>query len=64
MYGIRHSLDQWGKYALHPRTRIDNLLLTGQNVLLPGVLGVTVSAFITCGFLIGLDDLFGEVARA
>jgi all-trans-retinol 13,14-reductase len=64
IYGIRHSLDQWGRYALHPRTRIDNLLLTGQNVLLPGVLGVTVSAFITCGFLIGLDDLFGEVARA
>jgi all-trans-retinol 13,14-reductase len=64
IYGVRHSLDQWGKYALHPRTRIDNLLLTGQNVLLPGVLGVTVSAFITCGFLLGFDDLFGEVARA
>jgi phytoene dehydrogenase-like protein len=64
IYGVRHSVDQWGKYALHPRTRIDNLLLTGQNVLLPGVLGVTVSAFITCGFLLGFDELFGEVARA
>lgn len=64
IYGVRHSLDQWGKYALQPRTRVENLLLTGQNVLLPGVLGVTVSAFVTCGFLLGFDYLFGRVARA
>jgi len=64
IYGIHRSLDQWGKYALHPRTRIENLLFTGQNVLLPGVLGVTISAFVTCGFLLGFDNLFGEVAKA
>ncbi len=64
IYGIHHSLDQWGKYSLHPRTRIENLLLTGQSVLLPGVLGVTVSAFVTCSFLLGFDSLFGEVAKA
>jgi hypothetical protein len=43
---------------------VENLLLTGQNVLLPGVLGVTVSAFVTCGVLLGFDRLFGRVARA
>jgi all-trans-retinol 13,14-reductase len=64
IYGVRHSLDQWGKYALQPRTRIENLLLTGQNVLLPGVVGATVSAFVTCGFLIGFDHLFKRVAQA
>jgi all-trans-retinol 13,14-reductase len=64
IYGVRHSVDQWGKYALQPRTRIENLLLTGQNVLLPGVMGVTVSAFVTCGFLIGFDHLFTRVAQA
>jgi all-trans-retinol 13,14-reductase len=64
MYGLRHSIDQWGKYALHPRTRIDNLLLTGQSVLMPGVLGVTVGAFVTCAFLLGFDHLFQKVARS
>ncbi len=64
MYGLRHSMDQWGKYALHPRTRIDNLLLTGQSVLMPGVLGVTVGAFVTCAFLLGFDHLFQKVARS
>jgi all-trans-retinol 13,14-reductase len=64
IYGVSHAVDQWGKYALQPRTRLPNLLLTGQNVLLPGVVGVTVSAFITCGFLLGFDSLFAKVARA
>ena len=64
IYGLRHSLDQWGKYALHPRTRIENLLLTGQNILMPGVLGVTVGAFVTCAFLVGFDALFQKVARS
>lgn len=64
IYGVSHAMDQWGKYALQPRTRIQNLLLTGQNVLLPGVLGTTVSAFVTCGFLLGFDSLFAKVARS
>lgn len=64
VYGLKHSMDQWGKYALHPRTRIDNLLLTGQSVLMPGVLGVTVGAFVTCSFLLGFEALFERVAQA
>ncbi|RJS27363.1 hypothetical protein DRW03_03070 [Corallococcus sp. H22C18031201] len=64
IYGVSHALDQWGKYSLQARTRIPNLLLTGQNVLLPGVVGATVSAFVTCGFVLGFDSLFQKVARA
>ncbi len=64
VYGMAHSIDQWGKYALHPRTRIDNLLLTGQSVLMPGVLGVTVGACVTCAFLLGFDTVFKKVAAA
>jgi all-trans-retinol 13,14-reductase len=64
IYGLRHSMDQWGKYALHPKTRIENLLLTGQSVLMPGVLGVTVGAFVTCAFLLGFETIFEKVARA
>lgn len=64
VYGLQHSLDQWGKYGLHPRTRIENLLLTGQSVLMPGVLGVTVGACVTCAFLLGFDPVFKKVAKA
>jgi all-trans-retinol 13,14-reductase len=64
VYGIRRSLSQSGRYALHARTRVPNLLLTGQSTLMPGVVGVTVSAFVTCAFLLGFESLFGKVARA
>lgn len=64
IYGISHALDQWGRYGLHPRTRIDNLLLTGQSVMMPGVLGVTVGAFVTCSFLLGYDAVFSKMAQA
>jgi all-trans-retinol 13,14-reductase len=64
MYGVHRSMDQWGRYALRPRTRLENLLLTGQNVLMPGVLGATVSAFVTCGFILGFEHVHQKVARA
>lgn len=64
IYGIRHSIDQWGKYAIQPPTRIENLLLTGQSVVMPGVVGVTVGALVSCAFLLGFEYIFSKVARA
>jgi all-trans-retinol 13,14-reductase len=53
-----------GQVRAAPAHRIDNLFLTGQNVMMPGVVGVTVGAFVTCGFLIGFESLFQKVAQA
>lgn len=64
MYGLQRTLDQWGKYSLQARTRIDNLLLTGQSIVMPGVVGVTIGAFVTCSYLLGFEHLFERVARA
>jgi all-trans-retinol 13,14-reductase len=64
MYGLAHSVDRWGKYALGTRTKIPNLLLTGHSVLMPGVVGVTIGAFITCSYLLGFEEIFDKVARA
>lgn len=40
---------------LSPRTPIPNLLLTGQNLMLHGVEGVTMTALMTCSELTGKD---------
>lgn len=64
MYGLRHGMERWGKYALGTRTKIPNLLLTGHSVLMPGVVGVTIGAFITCSYLLGFEAIFDRVARA
>lgn len=43
------------------RTRISNLLLTGQNLNVHGALGVTLTAMRTCGELVGTDYLAKKI---
>jgi all-trans-retinol 13,14-reductase len=43
------------------RTKIDNLLLTGQNINLHGILGVPLTAILTCGELVGLEKLLHNI---
>jgi len=43
------------------RTKIDNLLLTGQNINLHGILGVPLTAISTCGELVGLEYLLNKI---
>ena len=38
---------------LTPRTPVPNLLLTGQNLNLHGILGVSMTAFLTCSEILG-----------
>ena len=59
MYGAAHTVDQFNPL---PVTRIPELLLAGQAVVAPGILGAVVSAFLACSFIIGLEKLKGEVA--
>ena len=43
------------------RTKVNNLLLTGQCVNLHGILGVPITAVSTCGELVGLEELLGKM---
>jgi all-trans-retinol 13,14-reductase len=52
MYGIQKNVAHPMATMIDPRTKIPNLLLTGQNINLHGLLGVSVSAFATCFHLI------------
>ena len=71
-YGIRKDYREPLRTLLPPRTPIPNLLLTGQNLNVHGVLGVTVTAFLTCAELLsrpvvrrmleGLEELEEEEA--
>jgi all-trans-retinol 13,14-reductase len=60
IYGVYHDGSTgW----LSPLTSIKGLLLAGQSVMLPGILGSMASALLAGGFLLGLDNLMGELAR-
>jgi len=61
MYGFAKDAENPMKSFLSPRTRIPNLLFTGQGLNMHGVLGVTISAVVTCGELVGKDYLLQRI---
>jgi all-trans-retinol 13,14-reductase len=64
IYGILRDYREPLKTFVPARTKIPNLLLTGQNLNLHGVLGVSVSAIVTCGELLGIDFLLDKIRNA
>lgn len=62
-YGIYHSIQNTGARSLGPRTKINNLLLTGQNSLFPGLMGASVSALRTSGHIIGIKPILSELKQ-
>lgn len=64
MYGILKDVHEPAKTTIAVRSRIPNLLLTGQNVNLHGVLGVSITAVATCAELLGMDYLLGKIRRS
>jgi len=64
LYGIQKDYKDPLKTFITPKTKIPNLLLTGQNLNLHGVLGVTVSSVVTCAELCGQKDLIRKISAA
>ncbi|MCX6112018.1 MAG: hypothetical protein NTY22_01860 [Proteobacteria bacterium] len=60
-FGIYHSIKQTGVRAIGPRTHINNLFLTGQNTLFPGVLGAAISGLHAAGYIIGMKNILKEL---
>ena len=61
MYGtVRDYRNPMGSY-ISPSTKIKNLYFTGQNLNLHGILGVSLSALITCGEFLGLDNIINKI---
>jgi len=58
-YGITKDWRDPLRTVLTPKTPIPNLFLTGQNLNLHGILGVSMTSFITCSTLTG-ERIFPE----
>lgn len=55
MYGYMKSSENPLKTMVSPKTKIDNLFLTGQSVNMHGILGCTIGAFNTCAEILGRE---------
>jgi all-trans-retinol 13,14-reductase len=61
LYGILKDINKPSETTIPTRSKIPNLFLTGQNVNLHGVLGVSITAVATCAELIGMDYLLEKI---
>ncbi|MDX9694735.1 MAG: FAD-dependent oxidoreductase [Bacteroidales bacterium] len=64
LYGIEHDCRNTLKTSILVRTKIPNLLFTGQNINLHGALGVTVGSVMTCSEILGTDYLLQKINNA
>jgi len=64
LYGIERDSNNAIKTSINTRTKIKNLSLTGQNIVLHGVLGVTIGAFVTCFSFVDKNRLMEKVKKS
>ena len=60
-FGLRKDYHNPLVSILSPRTPVANLFLTGQNVMMQGVHGVTITALLTAGEIIGKDTVWKQL---
>ncbi|CAM1349412.1 phytoene desaturase family protein [Tenacibaculum halocynthiae] len=63
-YGYVKDISNPLKSFIAPKTKIKNLLFTGQSLNMHGILGVTISAVITCSELVGREYLLDKILEA
>jgi all-trans-retinol 13,14-reductase len=61
MYGIVRDKNSPAESQVSHRTKIPNLLMTGQNINSHGILGVIIGAIITCADFLGMDKILEDI---
>ncbi|NIK90753.1 NAD(P)/FAD-dependent oxidoreductase [Mangrovimonas sp. CR14] len=64
MYGFLKDAEKPMQAILSPKTKIDNLLFTGQSLNMHGILGVTIGAVLTCSEILGKAYLVDAINEA
>jgi all-trans-retinol 13,14-reductase len=61
VYGIERDYRSPNSSLLFPKTKVPNLYLTGQNLSLHGMLGVSMGALLTCSEFMDVNELIEEI---
>lgn len=61
LYGYVKDSNNPMKTFITPRTKVENLFLTGQSINMHGVLGVTIGAVVTCSEIVGKEYLINKI---
>ncbi len=63
IYGILKDSNDPLRSFIIPRTKVPNLFLTGQNVNLHGVIGVSIGSILTCAEFLGLNHILDKIKK-
>ncbi|MGL1886404.1 MAG: NAD(P)/FAD-dependent oxidoreductase [Reichenbachiella sp.] len=63
LYGISRDHNAPLQSQINTKTKMKNLFFTGQNIILHGVLGATISAVVTCGEILGKQYLVDKIRK-
>jgi len=63
MYGIAKDVNDLGQVGITSKTKIPNLLLTGQSITCHGMLGVLAGSLITCSEVLSRDVIFSQLKK-
>ena len=64
MYGVLKDKDHLEQTFISHHTKVPNLFFTGQNINSHGILGVAVSALITCAEFVELNSVVNEIFKS
>lgn len=63
LYGMHRDCRRNLETTITPQTKIKNLYLSGQNISMHGMLGVSIGALITCSNLVEIDDVLDQINK-
>jgi len=61
LYGVKKDCNNMEHSYISVRTKLSNLLLTGQNINLHGILGVPLTAISTCSEILGMKYILTKI---
>lgn len=64
MYGVLKDVNDLSSMSISSKTRIPNLLLTGQSITLHGMMGVMAGSLVTCSEVLTYEELFNQLKKA
>ncbi len=64
MYGVARDKNEIGIGSVSTRTRVPNLYITGQSIILHGMLGTLAGSLLTCSEILSLDEIFAQLTNA
>lgn len=64
LYGMMKDVSLLGSAGVSSKTRVPNLLLSGQSITLHGMMGVLAGSMVTCSEVLTMEEIISQLKQA